>query len=148
MARPTKLDKNIERKILDVLKMGNYIETAAAFGGIDPSTFYRWLKRGKLHIQKTIQNPQYQIPEYEKRYVRFKRNVDQALAEAEIRELQIIMMAANEDWRAAAWILERRYPDKWGKKNRHEITGQGGGALEIKSYKESLQKKIEAMIED
>lgn len=145
MARPIKLTPEIEKKILDAIRMGNYLETAAAYANIARSTFYNWIKRGEKEIQRVNQNPRCKIKKSEKPFVDFKHKVDQALAEAEMRDVQIILRAASDDWRAAAWRLERRYPDKWSKKDRHEVTGQDGGPIEIKNYKETLKRKIESM---
>ena len=38
-----------------------------------------------------------------------------------------IRLHASGDWRAAAWILERRHPDDYGK--RTELTGKDGGPV-------------------
>src|SRR4051812_43385187 len=34
--------------------------------------------------------------------------------------LAAVSRAAEDDWRASAWILERRYPDRWGKADRDD----------------------------
>ena len=41
--------------------------------------------------------------------------------------LNQIRVKAYDDWRAAAFILERRFPDDYGK--RSELTGKGGGPV-------------------
>jgi hypothetical protein len=56
-----------------------------------------------------------------------------AEAEAEMNALDSIQAAARDDWKAAAWYMERRFPQRWGKVNQHELTGAGGGALVIDS---------------
>ena len=47
MARPTKLNFNTHNKIITAIRAGNYIETAAAYAGVNKSTLYEWLKRGE-----------------------------------------------------------------------------------------------------
>jgi len=37
------------------------------------------------------------------------------------------MKAAEEDPKHAEWWLERKHPERWGRKERHELTGAGGG---------------------
>ena len=44
--RPTKLTPDLQAKIVEALKAGNYAEVAARHVGIASSTFYDWMKRG------------------------------------------------------------------------------------------------------
>jgi hypothetical protein len=37
-----------------------------------------------------------------------------ARATSEERLVALVAQAATKNWRAAAWILERRYPERWG----------------------------------
>ena len=114
--RPTKLNFDTHNKIITAIRAGNYIETAAAYAGIDKSTLYDWLKRGEREKQRVAQNPRYKIRKSEKPYVEFSNAVEKALAEAEVRDVAIIAKAAEEQWQAAAWRLERKFPDRWGRK--------------------------------
>ncbi|MCS1351159.1 hypothetical protein [Mechercharimyces sp. CAU 1602] len=100
MARPTKLTPDVQQKILDAIRLGNYLETAAAYAGISKSTLYDWLRRGER--------------EKSGRYKEFSDAVEKHLAEVEVRDLAVITRAAQENWRAAAWRLERKFPDRWG----------------------------------
>ena len=40
-----------------------------------------------------------------------------------------ITLQAPTDWRAAAFILERRFPDDYGR--RAELTGKAGGPVQV-----------------
>ena len=113
MARPTKLDLKTQNKIVTAIKAGNYIETAAAYAGINKSTLYDWLKRGEREKQRVEKNPRYKIRKKERPFVEFSNAVEKALAEAEVRDVAIIAKAAEEQWQAAAWRLERKFPHKW-----------------------------------
>ena len=116
MGRPTKLDYKVQEKIVQAIKAGNYIETAAAYAGISKSTLYDWLKRGEREKQRVAKNPRYRIRKSEKIYVEFSDAVEKALAEAEVRDVLLIGKAAEEQWQAAAWRLERKFPDRWGRR--------------------------------
>src|SRR2546421_7144862 len=48
------------------------------------------------------------------RYRKFLSQVEKTEAEAESRDLLLIAKAASDDWRAAAWRLERRWPRRFG----------------------------------
>lgn len=140
MARPTKLNFDTHNKIITAIRAGNYIETAAAYAGVNKSTLYEWLKRGEREKQRVAKNPRYRIRKSEKPYVEFSNAVEKALAEAEIRDVAIIAKAAEEQWQAAAWRLERKFPDRWGRK-----VIEHKGSLEVKND-ESI-KRIEKQLE-
>ncbi|WP_414468894.1 transposase [Methanobacterium sp. ACI-7] len=103
--RPTKLTPKLKEEIVNLLKMGNYIETTCATVGINKSTFYAWMKKGE---ESTRPN----------RYSKFYEEVKQAQARSEAREVNIINAHAEKNWKAAAWKLERRHHERWGKKNK------------------------------
>jgi len=130
MARPVgtiDLTPELCEKICGVLRAGNYVETAAAYVGIAKDTFYRWLRRG---ARATDAND---TTEIEAPYREFHAAVSEAIAASEIRDVALIAKAATEQWTAAAWRLERRYPEKWGRKERHEHSGPEGGPIKTES---------------
>jgi len=114
--RPTKLDERTQEKIISAIKAGNYIETAAAYAGISKNTLYEWLKRGEREKQRVEKSNKAKIKKSEEIYVKFTDAVEKALAEAEMRDVLIIGKAAEKEWQAAAWRLERKFPDRWGRK--------------------------------
>lgn len=126
MGRPTKLTPEVQKKIVDAIRAGNYKEVAARYAGIGETTFYEWLKKGG-QCKNGV-------------YTEFQKAVKNAEAEAEVRDVALIEMAAKENWTAAAWRLERRHPDRWGRKEHHEVTGEGGKAITIKVVYEGDEK--------
>jgi hypothetical protein len=82
------------------------VETAAACAGIHKDTFYEWMKKGARGQQP---------------YVAFAEAVNKAVAESESRDLATILKAAQSQWQAAAWRLERRFPEKYGRNDRVKV---------------------------
>lgn len=114
MARPPiELTTQMQELIVGALKAGNYLETAAALAGVHPDTLREWLKKGRKG---------------DPRYEEFAHSVQQAIASAEARDLAVIGKAAAEYWQAAAWRLERRFNDRWGRKNDVSLSGKAGAA--------------------
>lgn len=114
MGRRTKRSDEREAALMSSLRLGNTRRAAAAFAGISHDTFYQWMK------EQT-----------------FADAVSKAEADAEARFLaQVAKAAADGTWTAAAWWLERRRPDDYGRKERVdstskvEITGKDGGPIE------------------
>ena len=100
--RPSKLTPQLREEIVNSIKAGNWIKTTCTNVGIDKSTFYDWMKRGEKSKRYTI-------------YKKFYEAVKQAQAFAEAVHVANISKAAETNWRAAAWILERRFSQRWGK---------------------------------
>lgn len=138
--RPTKLDERTQEKIISAIKAGNYIETAAAYAGISKNTLYEWLKRGEREKQRVEKSNKAKIKKSEEIYVIFTDAVEKALAEAEMRDVLIIGKAAEKEWQAAAWRLERKFPDRWGKR---VIEMSHDGKIEL-----TLPKIVEVAIDD
>lgn len=127
--RPTKLNPELQEKICQAIRAGNYIETAAAYAGVNKSTLYDWLKRGGRAKSG--------------KYKEFSNAVEKALAEAEVRDVFIIGKAAEENWQAAAWRLERKFPERWGRKERLRSEEQETGTkVVIINDKDEMRKAM------
>jgi len=148
VSRPTKLNDDLQKKIVDCVKAGNYIETASALAGINKSTLYDWLKRGEREKQRVAKNNRYRVRKDEKKFVKFSNAIQKALAESEVRDLTNITRASERNWQASAWKLERKFPDRWGKKTSHEVTGKDGGAIEIEDARRKLIDKFASKLEE
>jgi len=135
MARPTKLTPAVEERIARAIRAGNYPEVAARHAGVHPSTYYRWLERGGLDGEAPEDDP----------YRHFRAEVERALADSEAAEVGLIAQAARGGtWQAGAWLLERRFPDRWGRRQRveqvHEL--KEGEATELEAEIERLLEEM------
>jgi transposase len=138
MARPTKLTKELHEKLLSAIRAGNYMETAAAYAGISKDTLYNWMRRGARESERLAQNPRAKPKKSEQEFLEFSDAVEKALAQAEVRDIANIAKASDAgDWRASAWRLERKYPEKWGRKDRLDAelkhTGKDGGPIQTET---------------
>lgn len=111
MARPSKLTPEVEEKILNAVGTGSSFAGAAGYAGIDASTFHRWMQRGDPDAKERADAP----------FRTFRRKVEQARDEAEVRDITLIAKAGKTDWRAAAWRLERRMPERYGRAATTEV---------------------------
>ena len=104
MGRPgiSSFTPETREKILGALRAGNYRVAACKFAGISDETFRRWVNAGKAGQ-----------PEY----VDFVEQVKQAEAQAEASLVATIRKAAGDHWQAAAWLLERKYVTRWGRRD-------------------------------
>jgi transposase len=161
--RPIILTDELTQKICAAIQRGAHIETAVALCGIHKQTFYDWLKRGKKEPGSIFE--------------RFTDAVNKAIAEGEMRDIMNIDQAAMgrkatylkdaqgklildgngnpilessalaPTWTASAWRLERKFPDRWGRKDRMELSGSGGGPIETSQEStEERRARIKAMM--
>ena len=97
MGRKTKCTPKTIARVAEGLRIGMTHELAAQYGGINPDTFYRWLKLANA-------------PSSNKCYSEFSEAIKAAEADNAARCLLVIDDAANDgSWQAAAWMLERRH---------------------------------------
>lgn len=92
MTRAATPDQRKDR-IIAAVRAGASKATAAKFAGISPRTLRRWAK---------------EQPE-------FRESLLQADGACETNLLAKIHAATDKNWMAAAWILERRFPERWAR---------------------------------
>ena len=102
MARPSKLTPEVTKRLTEAIRAGNYYEAACGFAGIGYSTFRRWMLRGERAKSG--------------KYRQFWEAVTRAELEAEVRMVAQWQKHMPEDYRAIRDFLERRFPDRWGRK--------------------------------
>jgi transposase len=109
VSRPL-LDPALTDRIVSLIRAGNYLEVAATTVGIHRTTLHRWLRLGRKQKRG--------------RYRKFLTHVEKAQAEAESRDVALIAKAASEDWRAAAWRLERKAPRRYGPRVQEAVQAE------------------------
>jgi hypothetical protein len=115
MGRPTKLNAEVQEKIVSLVRAGNYPEVAAQAAGVAGRTYYEWMSKGEDGREP---------------YAQFMQAVKEAQAAAESHAVTIIRKAALDgSWQAAAWFLERSKAERWRRKENVELTGKDGGPL-------------------
>jgi len=131
MARPTKYTPDTVKRIVDAIRLGATYELACNYGGIDYMTFRRWYEAKR----------------------EFSEAVKDAEGAAVVKWLALIDKAANDGaWQAAAWKLERRYPQTYGRTvqewhvyDRRAVIEQEAERLGISA--DVLEERIKALAE-
>lgn len=124
------LTEELIDRLAITIRSGAYIETAAAFCGISKDTFYRWLRLAESSESTDL-------------LIKLSDAVKKAMAEAELRDLNVIDKAAQEGvWQAAAWRLERKYTDRWGRQTKIQLehSGPDGKPIEVTERGDRLKK--------
>ena len=88
-------------KLSRAIGIGATYELAAQYAGISKDTFDRWRKAMEAAAEGTP-------------LADLRTRLRQAEAQAAVHWLAMINQAATTDWRSAAWLLARRYPEAYG----------------------------------
>lgn len=105
--RPKALTEEVQKVILDAMALGLHFSPACDLAGICPDGVKYWMKLvedGAEHAQV---------------YADFFGRIKKAVAFAEVESLQTLKSQAP-GWQAQAWFLERRFPKRWGKRDKVE----------------------------
>ena len=97
-----KLTSEYVKRAIQLKKGGaNHKDIAAALG-VCPQTFYRWIGEPKTELQRELRD-----------------GLKKAEADYKNALLAIIAKAAEtRDWKAAAFLLERKYPEEYSRVDR------------------------------
>jgi transposase len=93
--RPSKFTKARRDRVIQAISAGCTYQLAADFAGVTRSTLWAWLKKGE--------DPK------EKSYHTFLNDIKRAEAEGAMVHLGNIQQASVKDWKASAWMMERRH---------------------------------------
>lgn len=100
--RPSGLTKAVLERTQGALRNGHTLSRAAQLQGFSPRTFTKWRSWG----QRDIEAGKPDTP-----HARWATMLEVARAEMIEGNLQILRAHAAKDWRAAAFLLERRVPE-------------------------------------
>ena len=99
MSRKPKINPESIKRICNAIELGATYTIAAEAGGISRATLYNWFEKAKK-------------PRADKTYVRFLEDFTAAESRGALYLLGEVKRHSVKDWRAAAWILERRHDYK------------------------------------
>lgn len=122
------LDAEIIETTEKLLKEGHYIRTVCNYFGISEQTWFNWYNKGneykELTEEELITKPNAIL------YIEFFEAVKRGSARAEMDALDTIHKHSKKKWQAAAWFLERRFRDRWGRMYQDDNTETGQSKLE------------------
>lgn len=137
--RRTLLTPKLQQDLVTIITAGNYNVTACNYCGVAESTFYSWLKRGEEELHRLVEaekdtgKPQEPL-DGELLYLEFLEAIKKAEAGAEVSAVLKVKSAFGGNWQAAMTFLERRFSDRWRRKERHELTDGEGNAIQAVIY--------------
>ena len=113
--RLSKLTSKVEETIVQAIRAGNYASVAAEYAGVSESTFYNWLRRGREESEGPFRS--------------FHDAVRGAERESEVRAVAIVQKHMDGNWQAAMTFLERKHPERWGRRDQLRVEVSPGQDL-------------------
>lgn len=126
---PKIADPELLHLILEAVRRNMPYNAAAELAGVTPTCLSLWKQYGRMAEAKELQGEK--LNPNEQAYLSFVRGIRKAESEAIQRNLAIIQIAAKKSWQAAAWLLERRHPQMFALHRTLEVSGPGGGPIEV-----------------
>lgn len=112
---PTRLTPETQQRICGFVQAGAPLPYACVAAGIPWRTCKQWLQRGRRGEQP---------------YAAFVDAWHAAKATWVAASVMRVTAAGAKDWKATAWLLERRVPG-FRPPSKHEVSGPGGGPIEV-----------------
>jgi hypothetical protein len=110
-----KLTPDVHKKIVELVRYGNYRHVAAGVAGITADTLHEWTRVGGHGAQP---------------YAALLADLERAEQEAHASHVLHVVSASKKDWNAAKWILSHKYPKEWGDKVQVMVQAELTGAIE------------------
>jgi hypothetical protein len=101
--RTTKLTPELIERIAGLVRSGITPYRAAELCGIGSSTHYRWME--------SVREP----------YREYRESIKRAEAQWEADAIRQVQVHGQKHWQALAWMLERRFPERYGRPEHRRL---------------------------
>lgn len=128
--RPKALTEDVQKTILESMMLGMHLKSACALAGIQMTSVQYWMRlveEGAEHAQI---------------YADFCNSIKKVQAVAE-RDGLVAVRSGGSGWQGNAWFLERRFPKRWGKKDRAEAS-----STDANKFAEEIKDGLRVVEED
>jgi hypothetical protein len=124
------------------MTLGMPVKLACDYVGISVGTYYEWMARADP--EKKGKNP----PKPE--HIEFANAVKQAISKGTGTLLARIRKAAEDPtkWQAAAWLLERRFPEEFARPARQtiELSGRVDSSVKVEETTKNAAEKLSRFV--
>ena len=102
--------------LMDNIRQGVPFKYAVRVAGIGEMTFHRYKAKSKQIHERLLLEGRAPKTKAERWHMAFKDELDRAEAAAVARNVGLINIAASTNWQAAAWWLERTFPEFYARR--------------------------------
>lgn len=109
--RKTKLTDEVCEAICKNIIEGNTVKYSVQKEGLDESTYYKWIKKGEEAKSG--------------KFFQFVQSIKKAKEEAKSELVKDIKAHGKKNWQSLAWLLERMYPNEFGRRENVKMEHKG-----------------------
>lgn len=147
---PRKLTDTVATRLVEMFRLGATNIDACRYAGIDDETLRLWIIGGRQELDEIAARGDDPMEEAEpatmSRQAALVLAIEGALGEFAKEQLTNIKAAGNSDWRAPAWLMERRFPKEWGKRTQvdhtHELVERTKRLAESRNLDEDATARL------
>lgn len=159
------MKRTLTQQIIDqasiYLQSGAFEKHIMEAMGLKKDAWYNWKRIGR-ELSERIEDGELAVADItdrdDKLCLEFYETLKKGRAKAMIRCLTLIQTAAQQNWQAAAWYLERVDPEHFARKDRLDVLMKAGiqsirvdlemTPEELKHYHENVEAFFPGLIED
>lgn len=136
--RETKLNREMIAEIANYIELGFTIKDTCEAVGIEQSTFFNWKNQGKRDKENGIKSE----------FLEFLESIKKGKHKIKQLMLSKIVQAADENWNAAAWWLERKYPENYSLRPELRKTKTKNKGKQVESDVDEIINKLNEKFND
>jgi len=126
MKRPTRLTKLLIEQLATYIENGNFAQDACKLADVSEAGYYKWLATGRAILEGEIEKTRANALTVE-----LVEAIKHADAKFKAYHLSNINRASRTTWQASAWMLERRFPEEYGRRAENSVKVESEGAVTI-----------------
>ena len=130
--RRSNCTEEVARRIVQVIKGGNFRTVAARLAGVTPLKLSQWMGRGERGIEP---------------FATLRQMVLDAETQVEAMMVTVIMKSALKTPRDAQWWLTRKHPERWGSKTTTTVEGGTQPLAVTTESADDLRRTIDGELE-
>ena len=128
--------------------MGLHPGPACKYAGISRATYYAWLRLAKQERERIESG--LAPKDVSAKYLEFANAIEKAEAQGELASVARIRTIATDEavearvrLQADTWFLERAYPERWGKRQAIDVTGETTFKIVFPGMESESHEKLE-----
>ena len=143
VGRKPKLNMELINELETFIEAGHSIQTCCGLLDISEAAYYKWVKRAYEIMEAQDENEkEIAINSEDEIYIELVKTVKRATARFKQSLVDKLIRHGNRNYQPIEWLLERRFPDEYGKQDNIEVGISPDNTIILKTLEALKQKEI------